>query len=86
MKVWPTSERVRKTMRHPAGGIGFPSKGPAEWPDDAFTFRRIRDGDVSKEAVMDVMNGRVPSEERPRNEEQVGIADRDAGDGDGGGT
>jgi len=47
MKVWPRNEEIRKVLKH--GVIGFPAEGPAEWPDDTFTHRRIMDGDVMVE-------------------------------------
>ena len=43
--VWPKNEAVRAVLRH-TNGIGFASTGSASWPDDPFTRRRIRDGDV----------------------------------------
>lgn len=46
MKVLPTSEEKRKVLKHPTGGKFLP-QGPADWPDDSFTHRRIRDGDVT---------------------------------------
>ena len=49
MKVWPRNEEIRKVLKH--GVIGFPAEGPAEWPDDTFTHRRIMDGDVTVEEI-----------------------------------
>ena len=49
MKVWPTSDLMRTQLKHPAGNIPFREEGPAEWPDDSFTHRRIMDGDVTTE-------------------------------------
>lgn len=46
MKVWPKNEQMRKLLKHP-NGTGFRDAGSAEWPDDSFTARRIRDGDVT---------------------------------------
>jgi hypothetical protein len=48
MQVWPTSETVRKLIRHPTGGA-FRDTGPSEWPDDSFTHRRRMDGDITLE-------------------------------------
>lgn len=56
MKVFPTSEQKRKALKHPTAG-GFREVGPAEWPDDPWTYRRVRDGDVTTEA---------PHEEKPK--------------------
>ena len=51
MKVYAQSENMAKFPRfrwHPRGTL-FDSNGMADWPDDQFTRRRIRDGDVSLE-------------------------------------
>jgi hypothetical protein len=47
VKVMPRNDVVRKTMRHPSGNIAFRETGPIDWPEDSFTTRRIRDGDVT---------------------------------------
>jgi len=50
-KVYAKSENLKKHPRfrwHPFGTL-FDSNGMAEWPDDAFTQRRLRDGDVTLE-------------------------------------
>lgn len=47
MKVWPKNDDMRKILKH--GVIAFPAEGPADWPDDTFTHRRIMDGDVTVE-------------------------------------
>lgn len=49
MLVWPKNDQMRKLLRHPHGKTAFPPQGPADWPDDSFTARRIADGDVSLE-------------------------------------
>jgi hypothetical protein len=46
MKVWPKDEAMRKLLKHPVAGA-FHEEGPSEWPDDQFTTRRLRDGDVT---------------------------------------
>ena len=46
MKVLPKDDAMRKLIKHPTAG-GFHEEGPAEWPDDQFTTRRLRDGDVT---------------------------------------
>jgi len=51
MKVYALSENLKKFPRfrwHPMG-TAFSSEGMADWPDDAFTRRRLRDGDISLE-------------------------------------
>jgi hypothetical protein len=46
IKVLPANEDMLKHLKHPTG-IKFTAMDmPVEWPDDQFTFRRIRDGDV----------------------------------------
>jgi hypothetical protein len=47
VKVLPKNEEMRKLLKHPAGNIAFRAEGPIDWPDDAFTTRRIADGDVT---------------------------------------
>jgi hypothetical protein len=46
MKVWPLNERARKHVAHPIAGP-FGTREFADWPADQFTFRRIRDGDIT---------------------------------------
>jgi hypothetical protein len=46
MKVFPKDETIRRLISHPSG-VPFRKDGPAEWPDDSYTARRIRDGDVT---------------------------------------
>lgn len=43
--VQPASDELRALLRHPTAG-GFPSSGPAHWPRDSFTMRRVADGGV----------------------------------------
>ena len=47
VKVLPRDDAVRKFIAHMPGNIKFPAEGPAKWPFDTFTKRRIRDGDVT---------------------------------------
>jgi len=54
MKVYAKSENLLNNPRfrwHPKG-TAFDSNGMADWPDDQFTRRRIRDGDVSLTAPV----------------------------------
>jgi hypothetical protein len=51
IRVLPKNDELRKTLRH-ASGIAFPAEGSVEWPNDTFTQRRIRDGDVTVEQVI----------------------------------
>lgn len=48
MKVYALKDNVQKFIRH-AGGTKFNKEGVADWPNDQFTRRRIRDGDISTE-------------------------------------
>ena len=51
MKVYAKSDNMKNHPRfrwHPAGTL-FDSNGMADWPDDQFTQRRIRDGDITTE-------------------------------------
>ena len=56
MKVYPRDAQIAKIMKHPGTKVGFSldnlAKG-ATWPNDAFTFRRIRDGSVTTAAPKD---------------------------------
>jgi hypothetical protein len=46
VKVDPRDDDVRKYIKHLPSGRGFPASGPALWPNDNFTARRLRDGSV----------------------------------------
>jgi len=46
VRVVPKNADIRKYLKHPATRVGFLAEGAAEWPNDVFTKRRIRDGDV----------------------------------------
>jgi hypothetical protein len=48
VRVWPAHEGIRKVIYHPTGRIRFREtlEESVEWPNDAFTKRRIIDGDV----------------------------------------
>jgi hypothetical protein len=50
VRVVPRDERMRVAIRHPAG-LAFRSTGSAEWPNDQFTKRRLREGSVTLEAA-----------------------------------
>jgi len=52
MNVWPKNDEIRKFIVHPFANIPFPENGPVDWPDDAFTHRRIADGDVLTDDPM----------------------------------
>lgn len=46
VKVWPKNDHMRKLLKHPSNNIPFRESGPLDWPDDSFTHRRVKDGDV----------------------------------------
>ena len=48
IRVRAKNENVRKFIKHPITQMRFRNdiNETVEWPDDAFTKRRIRDGDV----------------------------------------
>jgi hypothetical protein len=52
MQVFPKNEDVRRVLAHPLAGK-FRADGPADWPDDTFTSRRMKDGDIYKEGGGD---------------------------------
>jgi hypothetical protein len=45
VRVEPANADMRRLLKHPRAG-GFRSEGSMEWPDDTFTGRRLRDGDI----------------------------------------
>lgn len=47
VEVTPKNDDIRKYLYHPLTKIRFPEQGPARWPDDTFTQRRVRDGDIT---------------------------------------
>jgi hypothetical protein len=62
VRIEPASDVLRRAIRHP-GGRGFPPTGPAEWPLDKFTKRRIADGSVTvveSKAEAPKPRGRAP--------------------------
>jgi hypothetical protein len=49
IKVRAANDTVKRLVKHPHGG-GFKSDGTAMWPQDNFTTRRLKDGDITLEA------------------------------------
>jgi hypothetical protein len=45
IKVVPTTDEMRRLLKHPTG-VGFSGHGGAEWPDDRFTRRRLKEGGI----------------------------------------
>jgi hypothetical protein len=46
LRVEPKNDLMRQILRHPTAGF-FRGVGAAEWPDDKFTHRRLKDGDIT---------------------------------------
>jgi hypothetical protein len=66
MQVFPKNDDVRRVLAHPIAGK-FRAEGPAEWPDDTFTSRRIKDGDIYPEGGGDPMKeGHSEKHEKPK--------------------
>jgi hypothetical protein len=53
VRVLPKNDEVRKYLKHPKTRVGWLAEGSTEWPNDAFTKRRIADGDVRIEAATE---------------------------------
>lgn len=47
IRVEPKNDDMRRLLKHPRAGH-FRSEGSMEWPDDTFTHRRLRDGDIKR--------------------------------------
>ena len=47
IRVEPANDDMRRVLAHPRAGH-FRSEGSMEWPDDTFTYRRLRDGDIKR--------------------------------------
>jgi hypothetical protein len=41
-----TADDMRRLLKHPKAG-GFRSEGDIEWPNDTFTFRRLKEGSIT---------------------------------------
>jgi len=50
LMVIPATEDMAKHLRHPDPGIRafMDLKTPVAWPNDAFTMRRLADGDIKQ--------------------------------------
>lgn len=47
MKVYAANKDMVRLLKHPIAG-GFTDMDTAvDWPDDSFTYRRLRDGDIN---------------------------------------
>lgn len=52
LRVEPRDETMRRLLKHPRAG-GFRSDGSVEWPDDTFTYRRLKEGSIKLEQSAD---------------------------------
>lgn len=60
VRVLPANENMLKYLKHGVTKVGFSNMTtPVTWPYDAFTIRRIRDGDVT---VADTKKLSAPDE------------------------
>jgi hypothetical protein len=50
VRVLPTSDLIRKYLKHQPSKVGWLKEGSVEWPWDSFTRNRLRDGDITIEA------------------------------------
>jgi hypothetical protein len=73
VRVLPATDQIRRYLKHPANKVGFLAEGAAEWPNDAFTKRRIIEGDVRLEAAP------AAPEPEPEAEQQAEVADKRSG-------
>ena len=57
IRVEPANDDMRRLLKHPKAGH-FRSEGSMEWPDDTFTHRRLRDGDIKRAEQKDAHHHR----------------------------
>jgi hypothetical protein len=70
-KVWLKNQEVLKYLKHPVSKTGFrDANAYAVWPDDSFTARRIRDGDVTIEDPGAAAKKHEQDEQQRREREQ----------------
>ena len=63
-------EKYRHVLKHPGSTVGFRATGGAEWPNDRFTQRRLRDGSVKlEEAKRAAKPEGQPAEAKPEKSE-----------------
>jgi len=72
VKVYAANESVRATMRH-SSGTRFKAElnQSVEWPNDSFTFRRIRDGSVRTEGPGTAQSKPVDESLNPREQAEA---------------
>jgi hypothetical protein len=70
VRINPADDDVRRVIKHPHAGP-FPASGPADWPLDRFTRRRLLDGSVTQEgAPAAAATGRHPGPQPHRSHQQ----------------
>lgn len=82
VRVVPANEAMRKALKHPSTGMPFGESmsDSVEWPNDQFTKRRIRDGDVKR--VDDQQQGEQPQGDQPQGEQPQGEQAATQGEGE----
>jgi hypothetical protein len=65
VRVLPKNDMIRKYIKHQPSRIGWLKEGSVEWPLDAFTRNRLRDGDVIIEtpAMLEQSKKKLTSEQ-----------------------
>jgi hypothetical protein len=70
VRVLPTTDLIRKYIKHQPSGIGWLKEGSVEWPLDTFTRNRLRDGDITiepeKPKQLEQQQQKKPASEQPK--------------------
>lgn len=67
VRVVPKNDLIRKYLKHGVTKVGFLAEGSAEWPNDSFTKRRVKDGDVTiEEAASNEENNKAQAPKSAR--------------------
>ena len=69
IRVVPKNDDMRRLLKHPHTGH-FRAEGGLEWPDDSFTFKRLRDGDIIRESDVKRAEVKNKSPAPPRRAQQ----------------
>jgi hypothetical protein len=67
VRVVPANDDMRRLLRHPKAGR-FRSEGGLEWPNDTFTKKRLRDGDVKLESEAKAESAKAESAAKAESE------------------
>ena len=76
VRVVPANDQLRKFLKHGVTRVGFPKQGSAEWPNDTFTHRRIKDGDVTVEKPKAKEDGDKPKKLEAKKKENEAPAEQ----------